>query len=230
MPADSQRPQDRRRRRTDHRPAHHPLTRRTLPPQGRSTRHATADDLRRAADYLEARQSGPVVESEPDPEPVAIVETGPDPTRLQLHRARIDAARAEAQARRARLVGSAPTRPEPSPTAQSRLVLLRHYASGWLAAGAGAVFGFQWGTKVNYADALANTDSTVDQLFMKSLREYVGWNDLYFESQRTPGALSHLDPDPDNGYLRAVTGNLEMTTDMWRSGADQIAPAINASL
>jgi hypothetical protein len=59
---------------------------------------------------------------------------------------------------------------------------------------------------------------------------YVGWNDLYFDSQRTPGAVNHLDPDPKLGYLRAVTGDLAMTTTTWRSGAGQIVPAADASL
>jgi hypothetical protein len=94
-----------------------------------------------------------------------------------------------------------------------------NYASGWLAAGAGAVFAFQWGTRFDFAAALMNTDATVDELFMAPRREYVGANDLYFASQRTSGAVSHLDPDPDHGYLRAVTGDLAMTTAMWRSGA-----------
>ena len=100
-----------------------------------------------------------------------------------------------------------------------------NYASGWLAVGAGAVFGFQWGTHVNYSDALMSTDSTIELLFMNH-REYVGWNDLYFDSLRTPGAISHLDPDPKHGYLRAVTGDLTMTTGAWRSGAGQIAPPL----
>ena len=99
-----------------------------------------------------------------------------------------------------------------------------NYASGWLAVGAGAVFGFQWGTRVNYVDALMSTDSTVELLFTSG-REHVGWNELYFDSRRTPGAISHLDPDPTLGYLRAVTGDLAMTTAEWRSGAGQIVPA-----
>ena len=86
-----------------------------------------------------------------------------------------------------------------------------------------------WGTRLNYPDALTNTDSTIDQLFM-SPHEHVGWNDLYFDSQRTPGAVNHLDPDPNLGYLRAVTGDLAMTTATWRSGAGQIVPAADASL
>lgn len=112
----------------------------------------------------------------------------------------------------------------PIPTVDVARERVDNYASGWLAVGAGAVFGFQWGTRVNYADALISTDSTVDLLFMNR-REHVGLDDLYFDSERTPGAVSHLDPDPTLGYLRAVTGDLAMTTAEWRSGAGQIVPA-----
>ncbi len=109
----------------------------------------------------------------------------------------------------------------PIPSADVARERVDNFASGWLAVGAGAVFAFQWGTGVNYPEELMNTDSSIDPLFMNP-REYVGWNDLYFDSQRTPGAVNHLDPDPNLGYLRAVTGDLAMTTAQWRSGAGQI--------
>ncbi len=117
----------------------------------------------------------------------------------------------------------------PIPTLDVARQRVDNFASGWLAAGAAAVFALQWGTRFNYPDALANTDSTVDQLFA-SPREYVGWNELDFDSQRTAGAVSHLDPDPKLGYLRAVTGDLAMTTATWRSGAGQIAPIASPGL
>jgi hypothetical protein len=107
----------------------------------------------------------------------------------------------------------------PIPTSDVARERVDNYASGWLAVGAAAVFALQWGTRFNYPDALANTDSTMDELFM-SPREYVGWNELYADSARTPAAVSHLDPDPTAGYLRAVTGDLTMTTATWRSGAE----------
>jgi len=117
----------------------------------------------------------------------------------------------------------------PIPTLDVARQRVDNFASGWLAAGAGAVVALQWGTRFNYPDALTNTDSTIDQLFM-SPHEYVGWNDLYFDSQRTPGAVSHLDPDPKLGYLRAVTGDLTMTTAIWRSGVGQMVPVADAGL
>jgi hypothetical protein len=117
----------------------------------------------------------------------------------------------------------------PIPTPELARERVDNFASGWLAAGAGAVFGFQWGSSFNYYDALAYTDSTIDQLFMKPRREHVAWNELYFDSLRTPGAVIHLDPHPENGYLRAVTGDLAMTTATWRSGAGQVALEASAS-
>ncbi len=106
----------------------------------------------------------------------------------------------------------------PIPSADLARERVDNFASGWLAVGAGAVFALQWGTRVNYPEELMTTDSNVDALFMNP-REYVGWNDLYFNSVRTPGAVNHLDPDPNLGFLRAVTGDLAMTTASWRSGA-----------
>ena len=96
-----------------------------------------------------------------------------------------------------------------------------NFASGWLAVGAGAVYALAFGTHFDYPDKLMNTDGTIDQLFAMG-NEYVGMNELYFDSGRTPGTLNHLDPSPNKGYLRAVSGNLTMTTALWRSGAGQI--------
>jgi hypothetical protein len=112
----------------------------------------------------------------------------------------------------------------PIPTEDVARERVDNYASGWLAVGAGAVFGYQWGTRWNFSDALVNSESTMELLFTNQ-HEHVGWNDLYFDSLRTPGATSHLDPKPVDGYLRAVTGNLAMTTAEWRSGAGELAPA-----
>ena len=98
-----------------------------------------------------------------------------------------------------------------------------NFANGFLAAGAGAMFALAWGTRIDYPAALVNTNQTMDQLFMTPA-DHVGWNDMYFNSVRTPGARNHLDPDQHSGYHRAVTGRLNMTTAEWRAGAGQIVP------
>ncbi len=98
-----------------------------------------------------------------------------------------------------------------------------NFASGFLAAGARAVFAFAWNQKVNYPNALATGDKTMDQIFMTPASGkpdgYVGWNDQRYDSVRTPGATNHLDPHPTEGYYRAVSGYVGMTAADWRAGA-----------
>jgi hypothetical protein len=97
-----------------------------------------------------------------------------------------------------------------------------NFSSGWLAVGAEAVFAFAQGTHYNYPQALmASDNTTIDELFSDA-GDANGVNPLYFDSQRTPGARNHLDPDAKVGYVRAVSGDLAMTTAVWRSGAGQI--------
>jgi len=100
-------------------------------------------------------------------------------------------------------------------------------ANGWLATGARAVFAYSRKQQLNYPQALMNSNSSVDQLFMTpatgaragSVWGFVGWHDNRFASERTPGAVNHLDPHRSEGYYRAVTGDLNMTMAEWRSGA-----------
>jgi flagellar hook assembly protein FlgD len=103
-----------------------------------------------------------------------------------------------------------------------------NFASGFLGAGARAVFAFGSNQKLNYMNALASSNMTMDQIFMSpadgSLAGFVGWNDRRFDSVRTPGATNHLDPHSKHGYYRAVSGWLNMTAADWRTGADVIAP------
>jgi flagellar hook assembly protein FlgD len=95
-------------------------------------------------------------------------------------------------------------------------------ASGWLATGARAVFGFTWWQNLNFPEALmAAGATTVDDLFMGPANGtpagFIGWHDTRFASGRIPGALNHLDPHSSYGYMRAVTGDLGMTTAEWRA-------------
>lgn len=101
-----------------------------------------------------------------------------------------------------------------------------NYASGFLAAGARAVFAFGWTQKVNYPRALATSDSTMSELFTTaasgSPAGYIGWRDTTHASVRTPGAEIHLDPHRTYGYYRALTGDLAMSASDWRAGAGQV--------
>ncbi|HUR16943.1 MAG TPA: FlgD immunoglobulin-like domain containing protein, partial [Candidatus Limnocylindrales bacterium] len=98
-----------------------------------------------------------------------------------------------------------------------------NFANGWLAAGAGAVFAFSWGSHLNLPNQLMTSNQTMDQMFNiaanGSPMGHVGWRDLYYDSLRTPGARNHLDPHPSYGFYRAVSGNLNMTTAEFRAGA-----------
>jgi hypothetical protein len=110
---------------------------------------------------------------------------------------------------------------DPIPTLDVARQRVDNFASGWLAVGAGAVFALAFGTHYDYSAHLMTGDAaTVDELF-STANDAVGTDPLYFESQRTPGARNHLDPSPNKGYLRAISGDLAMTAAVWRSGAGQ---------
>lgn len=99
-----------------------------------------------------------------------------------------------------------------------------NFASGFLGAGARAVFATAWNQKLDFPNALATSESTMDQMFMTSAggspAGFVGWNNKRLESQRTAGAMNHLDPHRSYGYYRALSGDLNMTASEWRSGSD----------
>jgi hypothetical protein len=94
-------------------------------------------------------------------------------------------------------------------------------ASGFLFAGAKAVFAYATGSVTPIVDALFTTDKTMDQVFMtegtrpEPYYGFTGWDDRYFDSLRMPGLRNHLDPGASVGFLRAVTGDLDMTATDW---------------
>jgi flagellar hook assembly protein FlgD len=98
-----------------------------------------------------------------------------------------------------------------------------NYASGFLDVGARAVFAFGSEQQLDFPNALANGNKTMDQIFMTSTSDarqynngFNGWDDYYRDSQRTPWARLHLDPNPHEGHYRAVSGDLGMTAARWR--------------
>jgi len=103
-----------------------------------------------------------------------------------------------------------------------------NFASGFLAAGARAVFASAWNQKLDFPRALATSESTMDELFMSSAdgtpAGFIGWRNVRLASQRTPGAKNHLDPHRSYGYYRALSGDLNMTAADWRSGAPPPPP------
>ena len=128
------------------------------------------------------------------------------------------------------------------PTQDIAVQRVDNFASGFLAAGARTVFALRIQPGENLIDSLYTKHETMDGFFESSFgsnrdgsyKSYYGWvgqkPNLYFDSVRTPGARIHLDPDKavagnttgpldTFGYLRAVTGDLSMTTDEWLAGS-----------
>lgn len=97
-----------------------------------------------------------------------------------------------------------------------------NFASGFLAAGAGAVFAWGWPQSVNLPRELAMTDHSMDKIFEDrgnrsgSPNAFIGTDDYRVASRRTPGATLHLDPHATYGHLRALSGDLGMTASQWR--------------
>jgi len=100
-----------------------------------------------------------------------------------------------------------------------------NFASGFLDAGASVVFAWGWRQRVDLPRRLANSALTMDQIFMLpgSTGDYYDgsedWDDYYAGSTRTANqnARLHMDPHARHGHLRALTGDLDMTADAWRS-------------
>lgn len=112
----------------------------------------------------------------------------------------------------------------PIPTEDVAWLRVDNYASAFLAAGTRAVFAYGSGDATTIVDGLFARERTMDDIFMTRGRRkqpfygFVGWQDHYFDSHRMPGYRNHLDPGQVEGYLRAITGDLEMTTTDWAAG------------
>jgi flagellar hook assembly protein FlgD len=99
-----------------------------------------------------------------------------------------------------------------------------NYSNGFLDAGARSVFAFGWMQKWNMPAALMSTNKTMEELFETDAAGtypygWIGWNDRYIDSERTPGTRMHLDPHPNYGFYRALTGGFGMTAGQWRGDA-----------
>lgn len=109
-----------------------------------------------------------------------------------------------------------------------------NFAAGFLAVGAGAVFAYSAQQFNRTLTSFATTDKTVDDIFRTPGASptpywgWVGWDPRQFDSERTPGATNFLDPHQTQGFMRAVTGDLDMTASEWRGGgADAPAPVLS---
>jgi flagellar hook assembly protein FlgD len=130
----------------------------------------------------------------------------------------------------------------PIPTPKVALERVDNFAAGFLdpAVGAKAVFAYWTKQWVDYAGLLMQPGRSMKDLIQTpsskpgwSSSGWDGSNPLYGESVRTPGAQMLLDPTPSQGYVRALSGDLNMSTDTWRGDApavghedDQVAPEV----
>jgi flagellar hook assembly protein FlgD len=113
-----------------------------------------------------------------------------------------------------------------------------NFANGFLSIGARVVWALGWQPGAHVVDALYEENATMDAVFMtrygskvSPLSGWIGHNPGYYDSERIPGARIHIDPDPEYGYLRAITGDLDFTTTAWRNAEaapdDKVAPVVS---
>jgi flagellar hook assembly protein FlgD len=109
------------------------------------------------------------------------------------------------------------------PTRDIAIQRADNFANGFLSIGARVVWALGWQPGADVVRALFREDATMDAVFrtryrsgVNPLNGWIGWAPGTYESQRIPGAVVHIDPDPTHGYLRGLTGDLEFTTTEWR--------------
>ncbi len=110
------------------------------------------------------------------------------------------------------------------PTREVAVERVDNFANGFLASGARVVWHLGWQPGADVINALFGEDATMDAVFMTRYRDPVspmnGWVGAapgYYDSVRTPGSRIHIDPHPADGYLRALSGDLDFTTTEWRN-------------
>ena len=97
-----------------------------------------------------------------------------------------------------------------------------NFAAGFLASGARTVFAYSWQLYIKALRDLMTTDKTMKQIFEtpgaypKAYYGWIGSDARMVDSVRTPGTVNYMDPDPKDGFLRTVSGDLTMTAGQWR--------------
>jgi len=94
-----------------------------------------------------------------------------------------------------------------------------NFAAGFLYVGAKAVFAYRSGSVATVINQLFTTDKTIEGIF-KTTESWSGWNGTdprKLDSARMPGNVNFLDPHATKGFERAVSGDLDLTADSWRS-------------
>jgi len=103
--------------------------------------------------------------------------------------------------------------------------------------GAGVVMAFGPRQRVDLAAQLMRPGRSMDDIFRTRSAQpgygssgWIGTNDFYVDSRRTKGARQHLDPHPSAGYYRAISGDLDLTTDEWRGGYTAAAETASGTM
>ena len=115
----------------------------------------------------------------------------------------------------------------PAPTLAVAKQRVDNMAAGWLQTGARAVVAEGHFSPAWYVDQLFSTHQTIDQVWRSS--PTYGAHDFAFPSVRTSGATAEMDPDgTPNGYWRALTGWLDLTTDAIIGGSGAAPAPVSA--
>ena len=110
-----------------------------------------------------------------------------------------------------------------------------NFAAGFLAVGAKAVFALSYQRFNKILTSMLTTDASVEDLFRlpgtkpRGMFGWTGYDPRKFDSVRTTGAKSYLDPDPIDSFIRAVTGDLTLTARQWAEGTGGgVAPTLSS--
>ncbi len=121
-----------------------------------------------------------------------------------------------------------------TPTESVAVERVDNFAAGFLKTNARAVFAYGHQYVSDVIRLLFTTQQTIDGVFMtpSGTKGFNGTQDRWYSSVRTPGKRLHLDPYPDLGWYRAVTGDLDMTTGEFLGAAttaDATSPTLSSA-
>jgi flagellar hook assembly protein FlgD len=117
----------------------------------------------------------------------------------------------------------------PVPTLAVAQQRVDNMAAGWLQTGARAVIAEGHSSPAWYIDQLFTTHQTIDQIWRSAPSQ--NGAAFSFPSSRTPGATAEMDPDgTPNGYWRAATGWLDLTTDQVTGASPAPTPVVPAPM
>lgn len=118
---------------------------------------------------------------------------------------------------------------DPEPSLDVAMQRADNYAAGFLRAGAaGVVVENAGGDVTSYIQQLLTGDATLLGMWLHHPR--ANGNEFSFPSIRSPGKRVYMDPyTPTSGFKRAFTGDANLRSDQFRSGAQSVAPSAAAA-